>query len=324
MPGILRAHLGSDLANADLAALGPLGAGRTGAALAGVVAQARAIARREERALRFDDLVRAIAPTDQRPKAVLRRVAVHEAGHAVAALALGMRLERVSMIAVGIFGGSTQTSFDHSLLTRNDIDARVVMMLAGRAAEEVVLGDVSSGAALDLRQATEVIVQAHLALGLGERLTASGADFSQALALDGQLRATVEAELQDAYAAAVGMISSARRAVQLVADALIEKRLLSGSEVAMLMKASTVYVKLGPRDVSCSPNGRMGESGDARSVARRLAGLRATLGPTAGDAAARACRVAIGRAALEFAEARVRRANEWRDQGRLRDPDPRD
>jgi cell division protease FtsH len=324
VPGILRAHLGSDLANADLAALGPLGAGRTGAALAGVVAQARAVARREERALRFDDLVRAIAPTDQRPKAVLRRVAVHEAGHAVAALALGMRLERVSMIAAGISGGSTHATFESSLLTRKDVDARVLMTLAGRAAEEVVLGDVSSGAALDLRQATEMIVQAHLAFGLGESLTASGADFSEALALDAELRATVETELQNAYAAAVGMISGARRAVQLVADALIEKRSLSGSEVAMRMKASGAYVKFGPRDASRFPAEFMGENSGSRLVARRLAGLRATLGPTAGDAAARACRVAIGRVALEFAETRAKRANRPRDRGRVRDPDPRD
>jgi len=262
--GILRIHLGSELADVDLAALGPLGAGRTGAALADVVAQARAIARQEDRAMRFDDLVRAIAPADQRSKAVLRRVSVHEAGHAIAALALGMRLERVSMIAAGISGGSTQTSFDHSLLTRNDKDARVVMMLAGRAAEEVVLGDVSSGATLDLRQATEMIVQAHLAFGLGGRLTASGADFTKALALDAELRATVEAELQYAYAAAIGMISGARRAVQLVADTLIEKRILSGSEVGILMKASTADVKLGQWDVSRSPDGRRGRIGDAR------------------------------------------------------------
>jgi hypothetical protein len=245
--GILRIHLGSDLADADLSVLGPLGAGRSGAVLAGVVTRARAIARNENRALRLDDLVRALAPSERRSVAVLERVAVHEAGHAVAAHILGMRLERVSILPTGISGGSTLASVEDSLLTRKQMEARVVMTLAGRAAEDIMLGDVSAGAALDLRQATEMIAQAHIALGLGGRLSASGAETGYALAFNPALAVTVEAEMQNLYAEAVALIVGARRAIRLVADALLEKRLLSGTEAAGLIKAgTTAYVRVKP------------------------------------------------------------------------------
>ena len=259
VPGILRVHLGTDLAGADLAALGPLGAGRSGAALAAAVAQARAAARGEDRALRLDDLVRALAPPERRSAAILRRVAIHESGHAVAAHLLGMRLERVSMISAGIFGGATQASGEQSLMTRRDIDARAVIALAGRAAEDVMLGEVSAGATLDLMQATDLIAKAHLTFGLGERLSATGEAVGSMLALDRGLRVTVEAELAEAYAKAVDMITDARRSVQLVADALLEKRLLSGGEAATLIKAGTtgsVEVKL-----SKAPRGAGGPHG---------------------------------------------------------------
>lgn len=256
--GILRIHLGSDLADADLGALGHLGAGRSGAALAGVVAQARAIARAENRALLLDDLLRALAPPDARSPAVRRRVAAHEAGHAVAALLLGMRLEQVSMIAGGFTGGSTQASVEEGLFTRDEMEARVVMALAGRAAEEVMLGDVSGGAALDLRQATAMIVDSHLALGLFGRLTSIGVDPARAVAADAALAAAVEAELRTIYGRTATLISGARRAVQLVADSLLEKRLLSGAEVAALIRVgSTLYAKSAPKEAR-STGGRRG------------------------------------------------------------------
>lgn len=255
VPGILRVHLGADLPNADLAALGPLGAGRTGAALAGVVARARAAARTENRALQFADLVAALAPPDTRPASVRRRVAVHEAGHAVAAHLLGMRLERVSMISAGVFGGSTQASGENGLMTRRDIDARVVIALAGRAAEDIMLGEVSAGATLDLMQATDLIAKAHLTFGLGERLSSTGDAVGSMLALDRGLRVTIEAELAEAYSKAVDMISDARRSVQRVADALLEKRLLSGTEAQALIAGTRAYIGTGKRGNSGDGNG---------------------------------------------------------------------
>jgi hypothetical protein len=142
-----------------------------------------------------------------------------------------------------------------------------------------------------------MIAEAHLALGLGGRLTASGADPGRALASDAALGVTIEAELRNAYAHALALVSGARRAVRLVADAHVAKRL---------------RVRGGGADGGRHHGLRQAEAArppsPGRPPCRRVTGSaasRAALGPGAGEAAARACRIAIARTALAHAEAAV-------------------
>jgi ATP-dependent Zn protease len=217
------------LPDADLGSLATLGAGRTGAALAGAVVEARAIARRAGRPLAIEDLAAALAPPDRRSEAERYRTAVHEAGHAVAALVLGHAVHSVSILVQGGAGGLTVTSGGASLPTRADLEARVVVGLAGRAAEEVLCGEVSAGASGDLAEATARLTEVHCSLGLGTRLRVSP-DPRATLTLDRELAAAVEGDLVRLHARAVEIVRGARPGLDRVVDALMARRVLSGVE----------------------------------------------------------------------------------------------
>src|SRR5256885_12349794 len=81
------------------------------------------------------------------PREYLERIAIHEAGHAAAAIVLkASRNVSVSLFHLG--GGSAATFFDPQIeaVTRKLVERRIAVALAGRAAEQVLLGDVTAGA----------------------------------------------------------------------------------------------------------------------------------------------------------------------------------
>jgi DNA polymerase III delta prime subunit len=233
---VMRFHLRDALPGADLAASARLAApGATPADAAGWVREAVGAARAAGRDLTLDDIVRAIAPPDDRPPDFLRMIAVHEAGHVVGFLAAGQEIESVSLIQRGPVAGGTfvrQTLF--GLGRRVDLDAEVVATLAGRAAEEATLGDVSASAVADLASATRMLARAHAAQGLGFSLIHHD-DPSALLASDTKLRDVVEADLRRLYARALGLVRRRRAEVERIAAALVERRFLSGADVAALV-----------------------------------------------------------------------------------------
>src|SRR4051794_15916334 len=104
-----------------------------------------------------------------------RRVAYHEAGHALAAMALPEAdpVERVSIVArtVGALGTTIQVPRDERyVMTERELEARVVVLLAGRAAEALALGEVSTGAHDDIGRATAIVREMVTRLGMSRRL----------------------------------------------------------------------------------------------------------------------------------------------------------
>ncbi|MFC1642385.1 ATP-dependent zinc metalloprotease FtsH [Myxococcota bacterium] len=103
-----------------------------------------------------------------------RRVAVHEAGHAVAAHYSEHcePLHRVTIIPRGMALGVTQQTpaADRHIMTQPEIEARLKMIMGGYAAELTVFGDVSSGAASDLQRATELGFKMVAHFGMSERI----------------------------------------------------------------------------------------------------------------------------------------------------------
>lgn len=155
-------------------------------------------------------------------------VAVHEAGHAVACLMLGgdelcwvdqdRGVTRISMAA----------HWDERI-----VQGRMVMQLAARAAEEVVIGHTSTGCGLDLEDATGLAYAYHTAWGWG----ASGllsVPKERAL-LDARLAAAVRVTLDEAYVRARDLVLTHRAAVERVAEALQRRRYLDASEVRALV-----------------------------------------------------------------------------------------
>ncbi|MCB9584655.1 MAG: ATP-dependent metallopeptidase FtsH/Yme1/Tma family protein [Polyangiaceae bacterium] len=103
-----------------------------------------------------------------------RRVAIHEAGHAVVAhFSEGSDpLHRVTIIPRGMALGVTQSTPqpDKHLVLRSELETQLRMLLGGYAAEHVVLGEVSSGASNDLQRATDTAYKMVANYGMSDRL----------------------------------------------------------------------------------------------------------------------------------------------------------
>ena len=164
---LTRIELGSDVTVDTLAALTP---GFTGADLANLVNEAALLAtRRGAAAVAAQDFTSAIerivAGLEKRNRIMNERerrtIAVHEMGHVIVSQALdgADKVHKVSIIprGIGALGYTLQRpTEDRFLMTRGELEARMATLLGGRAAEALVLGEVSTGAEDDLARATDI------------------------------------------------------------------------------------------------------------------------------------------------------------------------
>ena len=181
--GILEKYLsGLTLADdVDLLAIAHRTQGYSGAMLAGLVEETKNLALRkaeggelvvDQATIELAQEVRllGVASTRAHPND-LDRVAVHELGHALAGLLRcpDVHVEKVTVAGRGRALGYTsmRPTHDRTLRTSQSLKGDLIMRLAGRAAEEVILGDVSSGAADDLERATELAREMVGRMGMG-------------------------------------------------------------------------------------------------------------------------------------------------------------
>ena len=172
-----------------------------------------------------------MAPHDARSPDLLRRIAIHEAGHAALAHATGLApVLAVSVVASEDTGGFTLIDWDGRVPTREAVEKAVVQTLGGRAAEEVVLGAAGTGSGgyegSDLAVATRLIAQMHLSMGLGATLLfrAEVEGATNLVALDNKVAAIVEADLQRLYAQALEMVGKHKALIEATAEELLERR----------------------------------------------------------------------------------------------------
>ncbi|MEX6509050.1 AAA family ATPase [Jiella sp. M17.18] len=218
---ILQHHL-PNLTEADVQPVAMMLAGSaSGADAVRISRDARQAARIAGRAVTAADLLAVAMPPDGRPEAVRRRVAIHEAGHAVALMSLGI-IPTVLSIAE-TFGGRVHHQREANEGLLDDFSAQLVVHLAGRAAEEVILGTPSCGAGgldvSDLGRATTLLAQIEGSFGLGSRLSMSSE-------VDG---AVIEARLRRAYAEAMLLMLRHAPAVRALADTALRERIIGQS-----------------------------------------------------------------------------------------------
>jgi cell division protease FtsH len=240
---VIRFHLGPDLAGADLVPVAVMGLGATSATAMEWVRAARRCARQANRAMTIEDLRAAVAPADDRSQEELRQAAIHEAGHAVVALALGT--DEIAYASIlrrpGSGGGLTMRL---KMRTGEQIERQAMIALGGRAAEIVVLGRPGAGAGgdpeSDLAIATRSISSLHASLGLGNELTyrADPDEAHELIRFDLALRATVGGELNRLAARAEAILRSNRAALDAIAAALLTRRHLDGEAIQRLFADS--------------------------------------------------------------------------------------
>jgi hypothetical protein len=247
MVRILRHHLGHDLMGEELGGLGKVceDLQLTGAVIMEHVRSAKRVARRAKRPMIKQDLLDRIIPPSIFSREDQRRIAVHEAGHALLGhLLLGSELESVTLNGTSTSGGSTVfVTSKGGIATRQKLMQRAQVLMAGMMSEAIVLGGMSTGSGgpedSDLARATSILAATTLSYGMGSsglRWRCPPDEAVRQLAFDKELRAEVEAELETLALAASETLERHRPALEAIADALQEKRVLDAREIAEIFE----------------------------------------------------------------------------------------
>jgi cell division protease FtsH len=187
-----------------------------------------------------------------------RRVfAYHEAGHAVAAYFLphGDPVHKVTIIGRGLAGGYTMTLPDEErfVTTRAKLYDDLVDLLAGRAAEEIAIGEISTGAHNDLERVTKTARKMVMEWGMsdrlgpltfgrpsGEDLVFLGRDISRDRNYSEEVAAAIDQEVREivdnSYQRAMEILTQHRDKLDAVAQALLEKETLTREEFEAIME----------------------------------------------------------------------------------------
>src|SRR5438477_667459 len=236
--------------NVDLLQIAKQTSGLTGAELANICNEAAIFAgRRGDQFLTHMDfdaaLERVVAGLQQ--KKVLtekerRILAYHEGGHALMAHLMGsaMELQKVTIVSRGEALGYAfyLPEEDRYLHTKEELVDVMIIALAGRAAEEVVFGRVTNGAANDLEKVTEIARAMVFEWGVSDSVSSRTmrADNYALSEETKRLRDSEQARLTDgAYEEAVRLLQKHRSSLDKLASALLEKETLVLDEVGSIL-----------------------------------------------------------------------------------------
>ena len=262
-------RLGEDI---DAETIAGLTAGFSGADLANLVNESAILAtRRGGEAVTMDDVVRAIerivAGLEKKNRLLNPRerkiVAFHETGHALVAMALpgSDEVQKLSIIprGIGALGYTIQRpTEDRYLMTRAELENKMAVLLGGRAAEMLVFGELSTGAADDLNRATEVARSMVMRYGMDETLGQAVYAEDRPQFLDGlqrglpgftqnaahsqetarEIDCAVRALLDAAFEKATGILDRHRKLLDETAGRLLEKETLSGEDLPRIGRGS--------------------------------------------------------------------------------------
>jgi len=182
---ILKVHVrGKPMApSVDLEVIARATPGFVGADLENLVNEAAILAARRNKKIieqaEFEEAIERVIAGPERKSRLIhpderRIIAYHEAGHAIVTNALpeGDPVQKVSIISRGMAGGYTLAlpTEDHVLDSRRKIFANMVTLLGGRAAEEIMFNDITSGASNDIENVTKLARRMVTRLGMSEKL----------------------------------------------------------------------------------------------------------------------------------------------------------
>jgi cell division protease FtsH len=238
--------------------------GFSGADLANAMNEAALLAaRREAAAVSIKDfeaaMERVIAGLEKKSRVMndqeRKTVAYHESGHALVAALLPHAdpVAKISIIphARGALGYTLQMpAEDRYILTRDELTDRVAVMLGGRAAEFTVLSTISTGASDDIQKATELVRRMITEFGMSEKLGSVrlagqqlqylGNAMQDNSQLSPHTREIIDAEVQsivtEQYERAQAILRDHRKALETLAEGLLEHETLDGSAVEAALK----------------------------------------------------------------------------------------
>ena len=254
-------HISKDV---DFAQLAKRTVGFSGADIENILNEAAILAVRANKPeIDMDDIDEAIdrrvAGPAKKSKSMSKHerevVAFHEAGHAIIGLKNphSDKVQKITIIPRGNTGGHVRMTpeEDRFILTKKELEARIVGYLGGRSSEETFFDDVSSGAQNDIEMATRIARMMVTELGmsslgpiqyeansgsvfLGRDYTSTQRNFSLATAekIDAEIRRIVD----DAHKEALRIISKHKDEVTLIAKTLLEHEQITAEEIDYLLK----------------------------------------------------------------------------------------
>ncbi|HEX5623745.1 MAG TPA: ATP-dependent zinc metalloprotease FtsH [Sulfuricurvum sp.] len=266
-------------ADTDIEEIARLTAGLAGADLANIVNEAALLAgRKSQKTVRQEDLreavERAIAGLSKKSRRIdekeKRIVAYHESGHALLAETTkgAKKVSKVSIVPRGLaaLGYTLNTPEENKyLMQRHELWAEVDVLLGGRAAEEVFIGEISTGAANDLERTTDIIKAMVQIYGMSDvaglmvlekqRSSFLGGgmgqarEYSEKMAED--MDTFIKVSLNERYLAVKERLEEYRGAIEKMVELLYAKENITGDQVREIIEAfetdNGLETKLEPR-----------------------------------------------------------------------------
>ncbi len=247
--------LGEDI---DLKTIAKNTAGFSGADLENVLNEAALLAaRRNKERIEMKEIEDAMIKVTMGPEKKTRvrsdkeqkLVAYHEAGHAVVSRFLPTQdpVHQISIVPRGMAGGYTmyRPTEDKSFMSKTEMEETIVSMLGGRAAEQLILNDVSTGASNDIERATKIAREMVTKYGMSERLGTImfgsgqeevflGRDIAQQRDYSEETANIIDEEVKKiidkGYATALHLLNENVDKLHVVASILLEKEKIDGEE----------------------------------------------------------------------------------------------
>ncbi len=242
----------------DLSVIAKTTAGFTGADLENLLNESALLAaRQKKKKIDMEDvseaMIKVIAGPEKKSKKTGDRekklTAFHEAGHAVVTKLLPNQdpVHQISIIPRGRAGGYTLSlpSEDKMYSSKTEMIEEIVVLLAGRAAEKLVLDDISTGASNDIERATKIARAMITKYGMSDRLgplcfgseqdeVFIGKDFGQTRNYSENVAAMIDEEMRriidECYKKCENLLNSHMKVLHRVAEELIEKEKIEGAE----------------------------------------------------------------------------------------------
>jgi len=261
--------------------------GFTGADLENLMNEAALLAaRRDERFITMRDLhdavIKVIAGPEKKSRVVIERerrlTAYHEAGHAIVIHGLPSQdpVHQITIIPRGMAGGMTisMPQEDVSFQSRQYLTERIAVCLGGRVAEQLVLGDVSTGAGSDLQQATAIARNMVTRYGMSEKVgnvvfdsghdeVFIGRSMAQTKNYSEEVAALIDEEVKalidSAYARCEEILKANREPLELVSQYLLAKENMDAKTFELVFTDPDAVRRAMDEDDDSSSNLRLSE-----------------------------------------------------------------
>ena len=232
--------------------------GFTGADLENILNEAALLAaRREKQEIGEREIEDAMVKVTMGPEKKTRvrsdkekkLVAYHEGGHAVVSRYLKTQdpVHEISIIPRGMAGGYTmyRPTEDKSFISKTEMLENIVSLLGGRASEDLVLGDISTGASNDIQRATQIAKAMVTKYGMSDRIGTItlgsdqdevfiGRDWGHEKSYSEETAGVIDEEVKkiidNAYQEAKSILNAHRDKLDRVAEVLVEKEKITGEE----------------------------------------------------------------------------------------------